>query len=443
MSKFLITLSFLALVSFCGGAHAGWEKAIIGEGTHHITATDAGCSNQVIKYTVFWGTMTLLPDLPLLKHDSSWVAHTITENGTSSVGGGSSKFTSSIVSSGAVTTIESNGFYNQGNGVVYSGIESTEVLNLSSGEYHWKRVVDINLPGCSFTETQVRTATLPITLVPTAVVTLRRPDLVTVVAAGTPSDGSFAFRKEIVSGTNIGSINPLRGESATKNPNTAVLTDPPNVSGVAQPGGLAAYVASYKLGGETEIDSFNAATFGMSCYNTTGESDFGIPPNKCETRRYRNQTYDGTETDPNGLKGTYCRSFILMAKINGSAQLINGTKIQYNNFKKIFTVVPHFLGSDGTPVIADHTVARDKGPLPKCTTPPSGFQSIIPDKNVTIDVDGVGQRLLANDRGCNIVGYRLDLYRGAGEAVCKRYKHPIGVAACAPAQSGCPGSTIK
>jgi 3D (Asp-Asp-Asp) domain-containing protein len=58
-------------------------------------------------------------------------------------------------------------------------------------------------------------------------------------------------------------------------------------------------------------------------------------------------------------------------------------------------------------------------------------------------IHNVGTGLLANDTGKDIQGYRLDLYRGAGVAVCSGYNNPMGVSACTPAQKACPTSELK
>jgi 3D (Asp-Asp-Asp) domain-containing protein len=133
-------------------------------------------------------------------------------------------------------------------------------------------------------------------------------------------------------------------------------------------------------------------------------------------------------TNPAGLTGTYCSSFIHDVVLNtGSGYLNNGQAIQVN--KGTIVPVNTIKSADGTPVVANQTVSRDK--------------SIISGKGVLIDLDQVGSGLLANDTGGGIKGYRIDLYKGTGSAVCAAYENIMAVGACTPATSGCPSSTVK
>jgi membrane-bound lytic murein transglycosylase len=94
------------------------------------------------------------------------------------------------------------------------------------------------------------------------------------------------------------------------------------------------------------------------------------------------------------------------------------------------TAVSTVTGADGTPVVPGQTVARDR--------------AIIPGRGVQVDIEGVGAGLLANDTGGAILGYRLDLFNGAGIAACANYSNPIAISACNPEQTGtCPGSGLK
>jgi 3D (Asp-Asp-Asp) domain-containing protein len=174
---------------------------------------------------------------------------------------------------------------------------------------------------------------------------------------------------------------------------------------------------------------FKVPVFGMSCYYTALESDWGAPPDHCKKVKLHGTVYSGTVTDPNGLTGTYCSSFIAEVKLQGSAQLNDGTDIQYDPSTDLIRTVNGITGADGTPVVAGQTVARAR--------------SIIPGRGVHVDVHNIGTSLLANDTGNAIVGYRLDFYQGAGAGVCANYANPMGVAACTPKQANCPGSELK
>ncbi len=60
-----------------------------------------------------------------------------------------------------------------------------------------------------------------------------------------------------------------------------------------------------------------------------------------------------------------------------------------------------------------------------------------------IDLDQVGTGLLANDTGGDVTGYRIDLYKGVGKAVCANYDNIMAVGACTPATSGCPANAVQ
>jgi len=259
-------------------------------------------------------------------------------------------------------------------------------------------------------------------------VTLSRQSLTVVQATGKPSGGTFAYSTTPVSGSNFAGIDFASGVSASDNPNLTNLTDPDG-NGAPTPGGLESVQAQYTVNGSISSDSFQVPTFGMSCYMIALESDYGTPPNACLSTTIYGVHYTGALTNPNGLIGTYCASFIGNVYLQGSAQLNSGQDVQYNKNTTKIVPVSVIRGSDGTPVVAGQTVARDK--------------AIIPAKKVLVDVDQVGSGLLANDTGSRIVGYRLDLFNGAGKAACDDFENPIAVAACSPAQGKCPGSALK
>lgn len=84
-------------------------------------------------------------------------------------------------------------------------------------------------------------------------------------------------------------------------------------------------------------------------------------------------------------------------------------------------------GADGSPVQAGSTLARDR--------------NIIPGRGVYVDINGIGNGLLANDIGGDISGYRLDLYNGVGVAVCANYNNIMGVSGCSSGNTSCPSDT--
>jgi 3D (Asp-Asp-Asp) domain-containing protein len=139
--------------------------------------------------------------------------------------------------------------------------------------------------------------------------------------------------------------------------------------------------------------------------------------------------YSGTITNPYGLTGTYCSSFIAEVKLQGSGVLTGGQDIQYRPTANKITKVSVINGADGSAVVANQTVARDR--------------SIIPTGGVHVNINQIGTNLLANDTGGDILGYRIDLYRGAGKAVCTSYNNIISVSACSPGNSKCPASAVQ
>jgi 3D (Asp-Asp-Asp) domain-containing protein len=262
-------------------------------------------------------------------------------------------------------------------------------------------------------------------------VTLQRVDLMDIQATGTPVGGTFSLTTQVESGTTTGAtIGFASGSTSTTNPTTLELTEPANPSpiGSYSPGGLEQITVNYATHGKTPSDQFQVPTFGMSCYDTTLQSDWGTAPNNCQSLTINKVKYSGTVTNPAGLpKGTYCSLFIAEAKLQGSAVLNSGQDIQYIGGKlvQVSTIATH----DGTPPVANQTVAR--------------YLSIIPGKGVLMDLDQVGTGLLANDTGGDITGYRIDLYKGVGKAVCANYDNIMAVGACTPATSGCPASAVQ
>jgi len=174
----------------------------------------------------------------------------------------------------------------------------------------------------------------------------------------------------------------------------------------------------------------------MSCYYTTTEQEWGTSPSACGTITIRGVTYSGTVTGPPNLTGTYCNAFIAQTKLQGSGVKADGTKIQYlpDRTTRVWALnsVTEISTKDGTPPVADQTVARDR--------------SIIGGKSsVRVSLDGIGSSLLANDIGGSgtIAGYRTDIYKGVGPGVCANYPNPIVVGACSPGSATCPASVLQ
>lgn len=254
--------------------------------------------------------------------------------------------------------------------------------------------------------------------------------LTTAQLSGTPAGGSFGYVANILQGRTIASIGFAPGNTPTSNPNTAQLSNPanPSTSGKPSPGGLAKITASYGVGDQSATTSFNAATFGLSCYYTTSEEEWGTPPKKCRTIKIKGITYSGIAKETYGLAGTYCSSFIAEVKIQGSGVTAAGAKVQYikpATGAAVIKKVKAINGADNSPVVPGKTIARDP--------------SIIPRGKVLVDINLIGDGLLANDTGGDIIEYRIDLYKGLGPNVCKSFNNIMAVSACRPANPKCPG----
>jgi 3D (Asp-Asp-Asp) domain-containing protein len=270
-------------------------------------------------------------------------------------------------------------------------------------------------------------------------ITLNRLSLMQVEATATPDGGSFKYLVIPQAGNTNVEVEFAAGNTAMSNPNTAQLVDPENPSplGKPSPGGLAQVKAQYTVNGKSIDDTYQVPTFGMSCYNIALQSDWGVAPNSCESISIYGQKYTGSTKNPPGLAGVFCNSFLAEVAVQGSGTLTSGQNIQYagpntrvNLNHGPFKTVGVINGSDRTPVVANKTLARDK--------------SIIPGKGVTLDVDNIGNSLLANDSGYGILGYRLDIFKGAGVAVCGAdFDNIMSVSACSPATAACPASTVK
>ncbi|MGA9852659.1 MAG: 3D domain-containing protein [Gammaproteobacteria bacterium] len=328
-------------------------------------------------------------------------------------------------------------------------------------------VYTITVSGIGVLCGQYPSSTIIMTLLPA--LTLQRDDLTTVEATGYPSTGgTFGYTVAPVAGSSAEdvSVGFATGNNATTDPNTATLTAPAlncNPPGAPCHGGLVSVTTNFMdnmLTASNDTDNpYEVATFGTSCYDTALESDWGnpgaqppppppglkFPPppvgvlpgqnSTCTSISYNGITYSGVVENPDGLTGTYCSSFILDAELQGSAQLsyhpiAPQIYIQYNSSTGTFSYVSVIEAADGTPPVANQTVARDR--------------AIIPVHNSYIDLDQIGTGLLANDIGGAITGYRIDLYKGIGQQVCVDYNNIMTVGACETAgQANCPTSPLQ
>jgi 3D (Asp-Asp-Asp) domain-containing protein len=255
-------------------------------------------------------------------------------------------------------------------------------------------------------------------------VTITRQSLTALTATGSPQGGEFGYSAD------PGDVEYSQGSTAQTNPNTAVLVNPGNSSpnGVPTPGALATISAFYDIGSSSVSSTFHVATFGMSCYYTTTQQQWGTAPSSCSSVTIYGTTYSGYTANPPGLPvGNYCNAFLAeVSVLQWSGALSNGLLVQYGN--GAYRIVTVITGADGSPVQAGQTVARDR--------------SIIPLGGVTVDINGVGYGLLANDIGGDVTGYRIDLYNGVGASACTNYNNIEAVSGCSPGNPNCPADTV-
>jgi 3D (Asp-Asp-Asp) domain-containing protein len=312
---------------------------------------------------------------------------------------------------------------------------STENMTFTSAGCDTATGSFVNDDGSSGPDTWTRTGCQPVTngVSCQAQLTLSRSDLLTVVATGTPDEGTFSYNSTPdVEGDTVATIAPAAGVTPQTNPNTAILADPANPDPhlAPYPGGLLDVTATYSISaGNQASKSFAVPTFGLSCYYTALETDWGTPPDKCSSLTIKGKRYSGTVVNPAGLSGTFCRSFIAEVELQGSGVTADHRSVQYNRSANTIGVVSNILASDGSSVVAGQTLARDR--------------NIIPRGGVLVELDQIGQGLLANDTGGAIKNYRIDLYKGAGVAVCAKFANIMSVAACSPGNDLCPALAIN
>jgi 3D (Asp-Asp-Asp) domain-containing protein len=268
---------------------------------------------------------------------------------------------------------------------------------------------------------------------------ISRQSLTQFSTSGSPQGGTFSYAAGYLSGSSsfLGEpgIQFSAGVAAQTNPNLAVLSNPANSCANQVPcaGVISAISADYSMPPEnqfvlptTAAGQFNVATFGLSCYYTTAQQQWGAAPDACSTVTIQSVTYSGVASvSPPGLPdGRYCNAFLAELALQGSASLTDGTLVQYSPSLRVVSVI---TGADGTPVQAGQTIARDR--------------NIIPGIGVLVDINGLGTGLLANDTGGAIRGYRIDYYNGVGPSACSGFSNIMGVSDCNPGNATCPSST--
>jgi len=257
-------------------------------------------------------------------------------------------------------------------------------------------------------------------------ISVTRSNLTQTSATGSPANlaANPAFT---YNASGSGTIATYTTSNANANPNTATIGGTTN-SGAPEPGGLGTLQATYNCSGGSASQSFQVPTFGLSCYSTQLETDY-LNGGSCTSITISGVTYSGS-SNPSGIPAEpYCNSFLGMVRLNGSGQSQSGTKIawqsgSYPNWT--FSVISQFLGADGTPVVANATLARDRSIVPLSTT-----------------VQLPGGNYSANDIGGGITGYRLDIYMGLGNGACAGFQNNVVVGACSPGVSTCPAQAIQ
>lgn len=237
--------------------------------------------------------------------------------------------------------------------------------------------------------------------------------------------GEFGLAAALLSGSTGASIST---PNTFDNPNTFTLTPPtsPSSKGAPSPGGLAEYEVQYACsdGGFSPIHAFDNATFGLSCYILSLQSDWG-PATACKSLTLKGTVYSGTQVNPTGLPaGTYCRSFLADTRLQGSGMMTNGTKIHYVSGTSptwVFKTITAFNGADGTALVANQTVARDRHIIGR-------------NESVTLSSKGTFK---ANDTGGAIKQYRIDIFGGFGHAACSSFINIMSLGNCSPGISTC------
>jgi 3D (Asp-Asp-Asp) domain-containing protein len=245
-------------------------------------------------------------------------------------------------------------------------------------------------------------------------------------AIGAPRPGanpSYIYTAKALDGSNIASY---AATDPNVTPNLARIIAPRNPSAEPNPGGLAEMKVAFECrAGDRVIKTFNAATFGLSCYVLAAETDFLNLMGQCISFRFYGVSYSGITVDPDGLPaGSYCTAFLEDVRLQGSGSTRDGTLIKWSRGARpnwVFRTITHFTGADNKALITFETCARDRAIIPR---------------NTSIEVQSYS--LDANDTGEKIVGYRLDVFGGPGRMSCANFINRIEVGACSPASARCP-----
>ena len=128
---------------------------------------------------------------------------------------------------------------------------------------------------------------------PPASISVVRQSSTQFTATASPTGGSFSYASSPICTFNCPLPSPsvayAQGVTAQVNPNSAVLSNPANPCSqqVPCPGSLAIITAIYEPPSPylaISIDAnFQVATFGLSCYYTTTQQQWGTAPNSCGT----------------------------------------------------------------------------------------------------------------------------------------------------------------
>ena len=294
--------------------------------------------------------------------------------------------------------------------------------DLSTGSGSW------TAPGCGG-------GTISVSLQSASSITLSPITLLQILASAVPESGTFSLALDTAdSDGNSSAVPTVALSQASENPNTITVTEPANPSSSGQPsqGSYSAENLTFTSIGQTYAQPgsvtkrFNVAVYGMSCYYNALWSDWQDSQGNCGTTSIRNITYSGTVQNPYGLAGTYCSAFIATTVLEGSGLTQSGQEIQYNPNAKTLGVVSQITTSDGDVITVNYSVARDPNYLASGTS---------------LNINGIGSNLVADDTGGGITGYRLDVYKGSGQQVCQNYPNTMRVTQCNPADStSCPGA---
>src|ERR1017187_3180543 len=130
-------------------------------------------------------------------------------------------------------------------------------------------------------------------------ITLLRSTLTQFTVTGSPQGGGFKY-----SATAYATAQLSPGTTAQSNPNSAVLSSMsnPSTNGAPSPGALSTVTTTYTpITGNALASRFHVGTFGLSCYYTAAQQDWGTAPNSCSTITIAGTKYSGHTLNPPGL----------------------------------------------------------------------------------------------------------------------------------------------